>query len=298
MVTTVAQLVEETRRLLYGTSRLSLNRVPASGGGILAGDTQLTFEFDLQDITRGALISVDDELMWVISSNPPLKQATVVRGYLGTTAVGHTAGSLVEVNPRFPRTYIKRALQQEIDSWGPQLFKVVAANISFSSTTRIYDLGTSNFINVIDVKLSAYKGRTTRSNPYRWSILRDMDTTEFASGTAIELLGNYPPTGTMRIKYSVEFDVYTTWTDTTDVEALGLSTSMCAIPPYGAAWRLMSAKEVGRTNLTAQPEPRKAEEVPAGHLASVAAQLKKLRDDLIEEERWTLMNRYPLRGVA
>jgi hypothetical protein len=101
----------------------------------------------------------------------------------------------------------------------------------------------------------------------------------------------------MRIKAAVEFDV-SSWSDTTDVEVLGLTTSMASIPPVGAAWRLMSAKEVGRTNLTAQPEPRKAEEVPAGHMASVAQQLKKLRDDLIDEERWTLMNRYPLKGVA
>ncbi len=297
MATTVAQLIEETKRLLYGSSRLSLNRLPASGSGMLSGDTIITAEFDLLDMTRGALISIDDELMWVISTNAPLKQATVVRGHLGTTATSHAAGALIEVNPRFPRVYIKRSLQQEIDSWGTRLFKVATANISFSSSTRIYDLGVTNYIGVIDVRLSAYTGRTTKSNPYRWSVLRDLDTAEFASGSAIELLGGYPTSGTMRVKLAQKFDV-SSWTDATDVESLGLTTAMCAIPPVGAAWRLMSAKEVGRTNLTAQPEPRKAEEVPAGHMASVAQQLKTLRDNLIDEERWTLMNRYPLKGVA
>lgn len=295
MATTVAQLIEETKRLLYGSSRLSLNRVPTAG--VLSGDTTLTFEFDLLDITRGALLAIDDELMWAIASNSALKQATVVRGHLGTTPAAHVAGALVEVNPRFPRIYIKRALQQEIDSWGTKLFKVSSSNISFMSSTRIYDLGVTDFINVIDVRVSPYSGRTTRSNPYRWEVLRDQATADFASGSAIELLGEFPNTGTMRVKVAQKFNT-STWDDTTDVEALGLTTSMCAIPPVGAAWRLMSAKEVGRTNLTAQPEPRKAEEVPAGHMASVAQQLKKLRDDLIDEERWTLMNRYPLKGVA
>lgn len=295
MATTVAQLVEETRRLLYGSARMSLNRVPT--GGILAGATTLTFELDLLDIVRGSLISIDDEIMWVVSATPAAKTAVVVRGYLGTTDANHAAGALVEVNPRFPRVYIKRALQQEIDSWGTRLFKVTPSNISFSSSSRIYDLGVSNFINIVGVTLSPYPGRSSRSNAQRWTVLRDMDTTDFPSGSAIELLGDFPITGTMRVRVAQEFDV-STWTDSTDVEALGLTPAMCAIPPVGAAWRLMSSKEVGRTNLTAQPEPRKAEEVPAGHMASVAAQLKKLRDDLIDEERWTLMNRYPLKGVA
>lgn len=295
MVTTVSQLIEETRRLVYGTSRMSLNRIASTG--ILAGDVTMTLEFDLKDAVRGALLSIDDEIMWVIDATPAAKSVTMIRGYLGTTPATHALGAIVEVNPRFPRTYIKRALQQEIDSWGTRLFKVASSNISFSSTTRIYDLGVSSFINVLNVQLSAYTGRTTRPTSYRWQILRDMDPVDFASGSAIELLGDYPTTGTMRIKAAQEFDV-TVWADATDVEALGLTTSMTDIPPFGAAWRLMSTKEIGRTNLTAQPEPRKAEESPAGHMASVAAQLKKLRDDRMDEERWTLIQRYPLKGVA
>ena len=296
MPTLVSQLIEDTRRHLYGTSRLSLNRLAA--GNINDTVTTITIEFDVKDIVRGALISIDDELMWVIDSNPAAKTATVIRGYLGTTAAAHNLGSIIEVNPRFPRPYIKRALQQEIDSWGTKLFKVVTANIPFTNSTRIYDLvGLTNFIYIFDARMSSYVGRTTRANPYRWTVLRDMDVAEFPSGSAIELLGDYPNSGTLRVKAAIEFDV-STWTDNTDVESLGLASSMTDIPPIGAAWRLMSAKEVGRTNLTAQPEPRKAEEVPAGHIASVAAQLKKLRDDRIDEERWTLMQRYPLKGVA
>ena len=294
MATTVATLIEETRRLVYGSSRLTLNRLAA---GISASDTTLTLELDVKDATQGALIAIDDELMWVLTSTAASKQITVIRAWLGTTAATHSLAAVIEVNPRFPRVYIKRALQQEVDSWGTRLFKVQNSNIAFTSTTRTYDLAITNFINIIDVRFSPYRGLTTRSNPYRWAILRDMDTADFASGNAIEFLANMPTSGTARIKASVKFDV-TTWNDATDVEGLGLTTSMCDIPTFGAAWRLMSAKEVGRTNLTAQPEPRKAEEVPAGHIASVGAQLKKLRDDRIEEERWTLQQRYPLKGVA
>jgi hypothetical protein len=294
MVTTVSQLVEETRRLVYGATRQSLNRL---AGAVLAADTMLTLELDLNDAVRGSMLSIDDELIWVMDSNVASKQVTVIRGYLGTTAANHADEALVEVNPRFPRAYIKRSLQQEIDSWGTRLFKVTTANISFSSTTRIYDLGISNFISVIDANLTPYAGRTTRSNPYRWTVLRDLDVSEFPSGAAFEFLGAYPTTGIVRIKLAQEFDV-STWTDGTDVETLGIASSMCDIPPFGAAWRLMSTREVGRTNMQAQPEPRRSEEVPAGHMASVAAQLKKLRDDRIEEERWTLLNRYPLKGVA
>lgn len=294
MPTTVSQLIEETRRLLYGSTRMSQNRLAGSGMTNVA--TNLTLEFDIQDAVRGSILSVDDELMWVISSDPSSKIVNVMRGQMGTTAAAHSVGALVEVNPRFPRTYVKRALQQEIDSWGTRLFKVTSSNISLLGTTRIYDLGVSNFIGVVGVTLSPYTGKTTRSNAQRWTVLRDLDTADFPSGAAIELLSNYPAPGIARVRVAQKFDV-STWADATDVETLGLSTSMTDIPPLGAAWRLMSTKEVGRTNLQAQPEPRRAEEVPAGHMASVAAQLKKLRDDRIDEERWTLMNRYPLKGT-
>lgn len=295
MVTTVSQLIEETRRLIYGSQRMSQNRL--AGTGMTNSTPTLTLEFDVQDAVRGSILAIDDELMWVITSDPSSKLVTVMRGHLGTTAATHAVGAIIEVNPRFPRIYIKRTLQQEIDSWGTRLYKVTTQNIPFSSASRIYDLGISNFISVLDVKLSAYPGRTTRSSPYRWTVLRDMDTVEFASGSAFEFLGDYPTTGTVRIKVAQKFDV-SSWTDATDVETLGIATSMLDIPPIGAAWRLMSAKEIGRTNMQAQPEPRRSEEVPAGHIASVAAQLKKLRDDRIDEERWTLMQRYPLKGVA
>lgn len=295
MPTLVSTLIEDTKRLLYGAGRLSLNRIPSPG--IDNSQTTVAMEFELLDIVRGSLISIDDEIMYVISAMPSSKQAVVMRGFLGTTAATHATAAFVEVNARFPRQYIKRALQREVDSWGGRLFKVTTQPIDFTSTTRIYDLGVSNFINVLSIQLSAYSGRTTRSAAYRWQVLRDEDTSLFPSGTAIELLGGYPQNGTMRVKLSQKFDV-TTWDDATDVESLGLASSMVDIPPIGAAWRLMSTKEIQRTNLTAQPEPRLASEVPAGHIASVGAQLKKLRDDRIEEERWTLQERYPVRGVA
>lgn len=294
MPTLVSQLVDETKRLLYGSHRMTLNRLAA---GIGASDDTLTLEFDVNDAVRGALLSIDDEIIFVLSSNPSAKTISLVRGFLGTTPATHALGAIVEVNPRFPRIYIKRALQQEIDSWGTRLFKVSSSNISLSSTTRIYDLGFSNFIDVISIDVTPYTGRTTRSNPYRWTVTRDLDVALFPSGAAIELLGDYPSSGIARVRVAEKFDV-STWDNNTDVEALGLSTSMVDIPPIGAAWRLMSTKEVGRTNLQAQPEPRRSEEVPAGHIASVGAQLKRLRDDRIEEERWTLMNRYPIKGVA
>lgn len=292
--TTVLDLINDTRRLVYGAGRRPLNLL---NGDITDDAVTLTLTHELEGAVRGSFISIDDELFYIVSAVPSSKTLTVVRGHLGTTPVAHDDGAQVEINPRFPKVYIKRYLQQEINSWGTRLYRVGALNISFSATSRIYDLGVTDFISVLDVRLSPYPGRTTRPNAYRWTILRDLDIEDFASTTAIQFLGNYPTTGRARIKIAQQFDV-STWEDETIVENLGLSTSMVDIPPIGAAWRLMSAKEVGRTDMTSQPEPRRSEEVPAGHIASVAAQLKKLRDDRIEEERWTLMNRFPLRGVA
>ena len=125
-----------------------------------------------------------------------------------------------------------------------------------------------------------------------------MDAEDFSSGTALQLLGNYPSTGTLRVRVAQAFDV-SNWNDNLDVVSeVGLTTSMLDIAPLGAAWRLMSAREVQRTSPNAQPEPRRAEETPAGHMQSTAQQLKQLRDIRMSEESIRLQEMYPVRGVA
>lgn len=292
MATTVAELIEDTKRHLYGASRLELNRL----NGAIADTviTTIVLEFEVGAATRGSVISIDDEMMYVFSATPASKQLVVHRGYLGTLPAAHADDSLVEVNPRFPREFIKEALKREINSYGPKLFRVTAYDIAVAANTLSYNLPVSDYYHIVDIR-GKYTAETRRPLYLDYAIGRDFDTADFASGSALLLNEALSVGSTLRVRIARPFDT-SIFTDTTDAEAtVGMPATAVDIPSLGAAWRLMVTREVPRTDMSAQPEPRHAEEVPPGHIASVAQQLKRVRDERISEEHFLLRERYPNR---
>lgn len=292
MPTTVTDLVEDTRRHLYGSVRMDMNRLQTEISDV--GAATLTAEFDLQGIVRSGIIGINDEIMYVLSAVPTSRQVTVLRGFLGSTPAVHAAGSIIEVNPRFPREYIKEALKREINSWGPRLFRVTGHDVAVGTTGVAYDMPVSDYYHVVDIR-SRYTTETARPLLRGFSIARDYPIAEFPSGSAL-LLPQAPAVGTtLRVRIARPFDT-STFDNDTDVEAdVGLATSMVDIPSIGAAYRLLSTREIPRTNMSAQPEPRRAEEVPPGHISSVVRQLEVLRNTRMAEEQFLLRERYPYR---
>lgn len=291
-MTTVADLIEETKRVLYGAVRQPLNRLASA---VNTTDLTWTLEFDLKGAVEETVLSIDDEMVYVFSRNQPGKTVTVHRGYLGTTPAAHSVGDLVEVNPRFPRYQIKNALRQEIDSWAPKLYRVTPFNLTSNGSTRSFDVPYDDVLHLVDVR-SSITGSTTHPRLLRTDLVRDLDINDFASGTALLVLGNLPGSAVYRARVARPFDL-STWDDDTDLEEdLGIASYMMAIPPIGAAWRIMSSREIPRTNTGAQPEPRRAEENPPGHINAIANGLKTLRDVQISEAMVRLGAQYPVTG--
>lgn len=289
MATLVSEVIEDTKRHLYGAGRVELNRLPTDIG---AGTLSFTLEFDLKSAVRGSYLCIDDEIMYVFDTSPASKTITVHRGYLGTEAVAHSTGDLVEVNSRFPKDFIKEALKREINSYGPRLFRVTAHDIPVSSTNLSYDLPVSDFHHIIDIR-AKHTAETARPIYLGYSIARDMPIADYPSGSALLLDQGISQGTTLRLRLARPF-VTTVFEDSTDLEeTVGMATSMVDIPSLGAAWRLLSTREIPRTNMAAQPEPRHHDEVPPGHIASVSAQLKRIRDERISEEQFLLRERYP-----
>jgi hypothetical protein len=291
MATLVSELIEDTNRHLYGSSRQEINRLKTTVG---TTDVTIELEFDLLGAVRGSYISIEDEIMYVFSATSASKQLVVARGYLGTAAAAHTAAAIVEVNPRFPREFIKEALKREINSYGPRLFRVTAHNISTLTDGLSYDMPVSDFYHVVGIT-GKYTDSSARPALFSFNIEREMDTADFSSGSALLLNSALTLGSTLRLRIARPFDT-STFLDGTDVEAtVGLAYSMVDIPSIGAAYRLLSTREIPRTNMAAQPEPRRAEEVPPGHISSVVQQLKRMRDERISEEQFTLREKYPYR---
>jgi len=292
VTSTSLDLIERTRWHLNTGQTEQQNRLT---GSLDTAATSLTFDFDLSGIRAGAVIHLGLESMYVwevVSTTSHI--VTVQRGFGGTTAATHAAGDLVEVNPRFSNFTILQALNDELRSLtGLGLYQVGIASFTFDGTARTYDLS-SDLIEVLEVRYDS-SGTTNRWPVITdFEVLRDMDTTKFASGIAIRLDGRVESQRTVRVRYRKPYGLLSSLSDDA-ATVTGMHPEALDIPPLGAAAMIAQSREVRRTDTFAQGDTRRSNEVPAGMPQASARGLLQRRSLRVGEEQARLYQRYPLR---
>jgi hypothetical protein len=290
MATLASDLVEETRSHLFSGARPELNKCNEV---LDATETDVDLLYAAGGIQRGAVLSIDLELMyvWAISGSV----ATVQRGYMGSVAATHSTGVLIEVNPRFSNFAIFRALNEEIASFSSPvngLYQVKTVDLTYSAGRAGYDL--TSVTDLIDILEVRWKGYTTGDWPLirSWTVTRDMATSEFASTKALLLYEGVGPGRTVRVRYKAPFAPLTALTS--DVQTVSfLPATANDIPPLGAAARLVATREVKRAFTESQPEPRAAADVPPGANRNAAGGLLALRNQRLREESARLHQSWP-----
>ena len=293
MATVRDSLLEPTRRILAGMHRAQLNRLDAA-----ITDTQdtVTLDFDTKGIVPSTVLAVDDELMYVWSLSGT-NQVVVQRGHNGSVAVEHLAGALVEINPRFSQLDVRNEIRNEIRAWHPHLYAVVTKELTVASQKRAADLNASVSKDFFHVLRTVREPRTGRDSwfPVHARAEHDMNTTDFPSGTAVFLDDPVEKAARIRVTYATRFNTDTLDDETDLEEDILLAPSQFDIVPFGVAWRVVSTREVRRTDTEAQGEPRDAQEVPPGHIIQTARQLKNMRDERIRDESIALRHRWGVR---
>jgi hypothetical protein len=291
-VTTAAQMVEATRWHLLTGQVEAQNRLTTT---VTSGDTTLAFDFELGGIRAGSVLhlGLESVLVWAVTSETG-RTVQVQRGFNGTTAAAHTAGDLVEVNPRFPTVQILNALNDELRGLSAKgLYRVGTVDRTYLGTARAFDLA-SDFIDVLEVSYDA--DSITEDWPLitDFSVQRDLPTADFPSGASILVRSRMETNRTVRVKYKRSFGMLTALTD--DVETVtGLWVEAHDIPPLGAASILSAARDIRRTDTLTQGDTRRAQEVPAGTPQGAARVLQQRQSMRIGEEQGRLYQRYPLR---
>lgn len=299
-MTTVLDLVNATKRQLHGAVNDDRNLLT---NPVDDNDTTITLTYELSTIRQRGRIAIEDEILYVWEIDPTSKTAIVERGLDGSTAAAHSAGAIVEANPRFSRFAIVEALRDEINSYGPKLYQVATVDVVTTTTTlssdagRGYDLtGVTDVYGVLAVNRQAdITGDTNWPQVRNWRLARNMPLASFASGNALFIYSEPTISSglTVRVTYATSFDTIP-FDLTTDVVAdVGLPQSATDIPPYGAAWRLMVGREVSRTFGEGQSEPRNATEVPPGAAMNASRVLLDIRTRRLEEEHRKLLATYP-----
>lgn len=285
------------RRQLHAGQRLDLGVLRTAIG---SSDTVLDFTGSLPvSVRAGALLGIDLELMRVVSVNSGAAQATVVRGYHDSEAVGHDAGSQIEINSRFTMLDVFEAMQAEIASWGSELFKVASDTFSVDTSASIYELPAdwTNCIGVVSVRQSTDSVDAASWPRINYTLQRGIAGEFDGASTSGLLLRFLEPirAGGLYVVVALPFDPSSLDVTTDLVDDLGLSDSLVDLVELGVKARLQRDGELNRTARQAQDESRRAEEVPLAGVVQPQSWTYQMYNRRRQEEITRLRRRYPVR---
>jgi hypothetical protein len=290
MSTAGALLDRVSRQLLSGTIE-ERNKLATT---VDSDDTSFVMTYDLNGLRAGTVFEIDSELIYVWESVAGSKTLVVERGYAGTTANTHIAGTAVTLNPRFPKAQMLEALNQDIDDLSSPLnglFRVVATDVDYNGADRQVDLtSATSVIDLLDVRLRYLDSdypviRKTR-------LQRDLPTTDFPSGYAI-VFDESVMAGSLRVRYKAPFTRVQYMTDNIQSVA-NIPTTMEDILEMGVMSRMLSMREVKRNFIESQGDTRRSDEVPPGAMRDSFSNILRLRRDRIIAEAAKLARQYPL----
>lgn len=255
--------------------------------------TSVVCSYDLDGLRAGAVFEIDSELFYVWEANSGTKTLTVERGWNGTTAATHSANAIITLNPRFPRSQILEALNDELqDLSSPMhgLFQVKSFDVDYNGSDLFINLPpVADILDILSIHVRV------RSDDYRqirkFKLVRDMPTDDFSSSFAIKF-EQPADNGRLRIVYKAPFTALTAESQSLSNIA-GLPLSCEDIVNLGVQIRMMAPRELKRNFTESQGDTRRPDEVPSGAVTSSLGQLIRMRRDRITAEAARLQRQYP-----
>lgn len=292
MITTVDAVCDRVRR----DATLSL-RSPAYtlAAAVDENDTELPVTQTTRHQGVGSIVAVGLELMFVLDTTN--SGILVKRGYLGTTPAAHAEGEIVEVDPRISKASMVDWIEAEVGAWGERLFAVDTVDLTAATRTRTYDLvGSARPLFLLEARLAP----DDRSLSWRsWDLLsakllHDRATSEFPSGTAIQVQHWPARAATLRVAYAQRLDV-TALTTSTDLATRGLTAPMIDALEKGLRVRMAEASLLSTIDQRATGASRTSEEVGPIDVVRAVEMLRSQRDRAIADAGNQLRTTWPIR---
>lgn len=295
-MTTFQELIHDARHHLMTGKTEIINVLDV---GVSPGDDSLQFRYTLQGVSVGSRLAIGLEEYHVVeppSGTAPQSTVTVIPGFNGSVQAAHTAGDLIYVNPQFTSFRISRAVNRCLESLsGDGLFQVKAVEFDYNPSQAGYNISATDLLDI-------WRIRYDEPGPANdWPVLRPQDyhldnspnAAEFPGGRQLVLHRGASPGQTVRVSYRAEFAPLVDLSDDVTTDS-GLQDSAHDIPPFGAAIRLLAGRDVKRSFLTQQPEPRRQEEVPPGAASQAMLPLVQQYYSAIDRELSVLHRLYPI----
>jgi len=291
----IGDLVADVRRRVYGSMTENVNLVQTSASD---GQTSLQLELGVDGIQKGMLISSGLNVWFVKGVYSTDNTVFVIPGYDNSPQDAVAAGDMVYVRPRMTDWYAFNAINDQLRSMSSPdagLYRIGTwvADVDPTYQTYVVPSAALTMTNIIRVRWR-WPGTTnvwTDMAPrhYRWNYSTVQN--------VVRLLISIPSGTEIEFTYKAPFTLATSLAND-PVADCGLSDSMLDIPSLGAAVELLQTTESRRTQITAQGDSRRPEEVPVSSNSSIAGQLQRMYKSRVQEEMSRLVTRIPIyRGV-
>lgn len=301
-MTTVDQVIERVRRRVMFGSR---GPVYTLGAAYTTPGTTLTLNETPEHIGVGTILSVDYELFYVQAIDTGTKTATVIPQYLGSTGANHAEDAVVTVDARFPKADLLTHAEEELRSWGNELFRPTTVALSTLTSEKSYDLAgvTGEVYYLLDARAEP-EGASQLGWAVSWAgdawvhvparLVRGMNASDFASGIAVQFL-HYPRrAGTIRVTVAQGIDL-SSFTSSTDLESIGVNPRWLDILTLGIRARMVSGDVVSRTDWRASGHARDADEANVLDLIRATQQIQEQHSQRIAHEALQLRAQWPYR---
>lgn len=299
---TVRSLLADTRHFLMTGKPDRLNVLQA---GVGASATILQLQHELRGIDAGTRLCIDLEEYHVISKSGTSagSTVTVIPGFEGSATSTHAAGTPVYISPSFSDWRIARWLNQACDDLsGRHLFWINNVEFNYVAGRAGYEIAAPDLIDIWRVKFD-HPG-PEQDWPflprYAWHFDQDANTDDFPSGKSLILRAGGFAGHKIRVSYKAKFSPLldlVSFDPTTgyaiDASVTNLHSEAHTLLAMSAAIDLLGGRDVKRTLLDRQPEPRRQEEVPVGGASQAMRPLLLMMQDRLDSERLRLRKMYP-----
>jgi hypothetical protein len=291
---TLSDLIDEVRSSLAGYT-LRQDRITYLNAAI--NTTQTAIQVGNSANLAKGIIEIDDELIWIDNFNKTNSTLNAApgfgRGYQNTSPAPHSQYAQVVLSPTFPRTIIKQAINDTINSVYPQLFAVYNTTFTFNAAQVTYPLPDD----LQDILYMSWQ--TTGSSEEwlpinRWRLDSMADTATFDTVNTVNLYENIQPGRTVKVWYTAEPANLTSSTD--DFAGVtGLPNSCRDVITLGASYKLLSYVDAGRINLTSAEADLNDTKIPSTAGVSSSRYIYALYQQRLNEEALKIQDKYPIR---
>lgn len=291
---TLDSMVQEVRSKLAGYT-LRQDRITYLNSAITTSDTAIQVG-SANNLAKG-IIEIDDELIWVDNFTQATNTMNAApgfgRGYQNTSPAPHSQYAQVVLTPSFPRTSIKQAINDTINSVYPKLWAIASTTFTFNASQTTYPLP-SDAQNVMYMswQTTGASREWLPINRWREDLMANVAT--FNTQKTVSIYSNIQPGRTVQVWYSTSPEPMSSNTDDF-ADVTGLPATCRDVITLGATYRLLSDIDPGRINLTSAEADLADSKVPGAAGANSSKYIYALYQQRLENESLKLSDKFPIR---